>query len=553
MNKDTCLVVDVWEGSLEMDEAALKAAGVAGIGIRLNDMNGGHHKDGGFDKQWAEAAGFVRFPYFVYNPWVDGATNYAWLANNMPAGALSVAVDVEVRKTGYLPAVYAGEFEKFLQLANLKWKVIVYTAEWFLGALSKWPKMDYWWAQYPDPTRYFAGVTTWEELKTRLDNPVLLKPFNAGACPGTVKMWQFSGDFLILEGCLRDIDVNLFYGTVDELKAFFGSGGEVVVAEPVEPEPEPVVSAPLFIATVTTWLLNVRKDALASSVKVGSMFWGAKAAVYELAYEGTNVWGRTLTGWVALLYNGSYYTDWRKPVVSTNKIGYVLPRVLSYAGPAIIAGSDGPKQNHPTFALDASWQNFIKAQSFNREDVWALFSDQWVGPSKGLNGVGKLIYIPATWSFNVVSLTGNRANGWVEIVAIDMRKGVPAVGSVNHAATPTLVSRMTTTTKDGGWCDYPLKNGMPSPWVCLNDPILSLTGTLWIPEEFVTTSCVVGTTLNIRSGAGTSYAAVGQYTQGQVVEVFDVKNEGNNMWGKTDRGWICLRYGATYYSNWKIR
>jgi hypothetical protein len=235
MNKDTCLVVDVWEGSLEMDEAALKAAGVAAIGIRLNDMNGGHHKDGGFDKQWAEAAGFARLPYFVYNPWVDGAGNYVWLSQHMPADARSVAIDVEVRKTGYAPSTYAGEFEKFLQLAKLKWRVITYTAEWFLGALSKWPTMDYWWAQYPDPARYFGGVKTWDELKSRLDNQVLGKPFNAAKCPGTIKMWQFSGDYLILEGCLRDIDVNLFYGTSEECAAYFGGVG---LPEGV-PEPEP--------------------------------------------------------------------------------------------------------------------------------------------------------------------------------------------------------------------------------------------------------------------------------------------------------------------------
>lgn len=228
---ETCLVIDVWEGQLEIDEAALKANGVAGIGIRLNDMAGGHHLDTGFAKQWREAAGLVRFPYFVYNPWVDGASNFAWLAANMPAEARSVAIDVEVRKSGYPAATYAGELEKFLQLATRKWKVIIYTAEWFLRDLAKWPVMDYWWAQYPDQAKYFGGVRTWVELRQRLRIFGLDKPFNAAACPGQIRMWQFSGDYLVLPGSNRDIDVNLFYGSAAELAAYFGGDG--VITEPV--------------------------------------------------------------------------------------------------------------------------------------------------------------------------------------------------------------------------------------------------------------------------------------------------------------------------------
>lgn len=235
MRENTCLVVDVWEGQMEIDEAALKANGVAGMGIRINDMSGGHHMDTNFTKQWVAAKQFVRFPYFVYNPWVNGAANYNWLAANCPPEVRSIAVDMEVRYTGYSPNTYAGEFVKFLDLCKPKWKVIIYTAQWFLPYLSSWPKMDYWWAQYPDQTRYFANCTTWADLKTRLDNPILAQPFNASACPGTIKMWQFSGDYLILPGSNRDIDVNLFYGSPQQLSDYFMS-----VPEGTTPAPTPI-------------------------------------------------------------------------------------------------------------------------------------------------------------------------------------------------------------------------------------------------------------------------------------------------------------------------
>lgn len=223
MQKNTCLFIDVWEGQLEIDEAVLKENGVVGMGIRINDMSGGHHMDTNFWRQWNEAVDLIRFPYFVYNPWVDGTENYTWLLENVPPEIKTIAVDVEVRKTGYSAATYAQELAKFMELCKGRWKIIIYTAQWFLPYLSSWPKGDYWWAQYPSQEVYFEGVSTWDELKLRLDNPILDRPFNEKYIPGTLKMWQFSGDYLQLPGTLRDIDVNIFYGTEEELKRYINN------------------------------------------------------------------------------------------------------------------------------------------------------------------------------------------------------------------------------------------------------------------------------------------------------------------------------------------
>jgi aspartate 1-decarboxylase len=62
MKPNTCLVADLYEGSLEIDEPVLKANGVAGMIIRLNDMNGGHHLDTGFSNMspsWAGRGGWI--------------------------------------------------------------------------------------------------------------------------------------------------------------------------------------------------------------------------------------------------------------------------------------------------------------------------------------------------------------------------------------------------------------------------------------------------------------------------------------------------------------
>lgn len=213
------LGIDVWEGQLEVDEAILVQNNVKFMFVRLNDINGGHHKDENFDEQWSEAESLHRAPYFVYNPWVTGQQNFNWLLSNMPSNAKAVGIDIEVRKEGYSPAMYASEVDKFMRMAILHWNVVCYTGEWFLQYLSDWPNyVPYWWAQYP--LRFYprnAKHFTWDQL--RVDLQSFSGPSNASKCPGQIMIWQLSGDRLILPGNAKPMDVNVFFGDMD---AFFG-------------------------------------------------------------------------------------------------------------------------------------------------------------------------------------------------------------------------------------------------------------------------------------------------------------------------------------------
>lgn len=480
MKPNTCFVVDVWEGQLEIDEAALKAGGVAGMSIRINDMNGGHHLDAGFLKQWREASGFVRFPYFVYNPWVNGAENFAWLKSNMPAEAKSVAIDIEVKYANYPPATYAGEVNKFLELCKPLWKTIIYTAEWFLPALSKWPAVvDYWWAQYPSGSYYFPSVTTWEGLKVAVEK--LDKPFNVSKVPGALKLWQFSGDFLTLPGTTRKIDVNLFYGTEKELAAYFGSVDPGTTPEPVPVDP------------------------------------------------GTTP----------------------EPVPTAGSIGWLKPRYVP-SGPAIIVGSDAPKDNHPTIALGDSQQAWIKSLNHFDSDVWRLFTSPDVGPTKGINDNGKMIYIQAGWSGNVVKVL-ERRNGWVKVDSINLSGSLPNNAYINHKKTPWLVHRMTTVSKTGQFITYPARaNGSANQWDSLDDPLFSTSGEFWIPEEWVSMQATLNRSVNVRSGPGTTFAVVGGMPGGSKLSISSVAIDSqDNLWGSVAAGrWCCLRYFGAMYTDW---
>ncbi|MCJ7435180.1 MAG: phosphodiester glycosidase family protein [Anaerolineales bacterium] len=240
------LLVDTYE-SETIDEAALKTNNVSGMIIRLNHIEGGHHLDANFTTQWSETgkAGLLRIPYFVYNPWVNGQKNYDWLVKHMPYEAGAVMVDIEVIYYGYSPATYAAEVAKFFQLMGPRWNYMIYTGEGFLHLLSSWPKdADYWWAQYPNslypPT---SQKWTWDQVRAKVDT--LDGPYNAAKIPGRLKMWQASGDRLILPGSAKPIDVNVFPGTYEELKTWVNEKLVLPDPDPIDEHTKPYVGVEL--------------------------------------------------------------------------------------------------------------------------------------------------------------------------------------------------------------------------------------------------------------------------------------------------------------------
>ena len=137
------IVLDIWEGNDDLDVPTLKANGVAGMIVRLNDMNGGHHLDERFVKDWEIAKQFdTQTIYFVYNPWVSGRANFDWLVAHLPADfdGRRLMIDTEVKYPGYSPETYAKETGIFYALVAERFPQAIYTGEWFLPIVAKWPK-----------------------------------------------------------------------------------------------------------------------------------------------------------------------------------------------------------------------------------------------------------------------------------------------------------------------------------------------------------------------------------------------------------------------------
>jgi GH25 family lysozyme M1 (1,4-beta-N-acetylmuramidase) len=216
------LLVDVWEGNTSLDPETLCDAGVTGMIVRLNDMNGGHHMDARFDDNWETAQFFpCQTVYFVYNPWVTGSQNYDWLMDHLPwdFGKRRVMVDIEVTYPGYSPLVYRQQVNEFLHLVSLTNPVAVYTGGWFLDRLDAWPiNVDYWWAAYSTPLQL---CKSWENYKQSL-HLTNMQDFIKKS-PGPVRLWQATGDGCILPGFGgHAVDISVFPGNLEDLQIWFG-------------------------------------------------------------------------------------------------------------------------------------------------------------------------------------------------------------------------------------------------------------------------------------------------------------------------------------------
>jgi len=298
------IVLDVWEGNSEMDETKFAEGNVVGLIIRLNGMDGGHHLDTNFKKQWSESQNFNPSVYFVYNPWVNGQANFDWLNSNMPANCPTVFIDTEVRMPNYPPATYGTEYNKFIKLCKTKWHTVIYTGAGIMDMLTPWPtNVEYWWAAWPYPLYPSASTprinVTWDELRGYLA-PLTWPPFNSKSSPAAVKLWQCSGDRFIVPGSAHVMDINVFPGTAEEYKYWLGYTTSVPPTHPdicptcgqAWPQTTPPPATNVYYVNIT--LANVRSGPDGSYPIVGTISKNTEVTVTDVSIDyskiGENRW-----------------------------------------------------------------------------------------------------------------------------------------------------------------------------------------------------------------------------------------------------------------------
>jgi hypothetical protein len=274
--KQYVLGLDVWEGSGNIDEGIIKAAGVEFLIVRMNPSWGGLEYDKNFLSQWAECSGLKRAAYVVVSPLNVGHTftplEYVnWILAKKPPDCTIIALDVEVDAARlyndpfitpqYYSAFLAGIFAG-LHAAGVT--CIQYSGAWFYAMVKPWVKPDYifqWWARYmtavqPAVPRNAQGnlifpVSTWPVLMAKIAG-MSWTPLTTGfteAMTGRIVIWQVTSVF-VLPGCPynQPVDVNIMLRT--DFERIFGTSP--VVIPPVIP-PVLLTDAQVIAQLVSDW------------------------------------------------------------------------------------------------------------------------------------------------------------------------------------------------------------------------------------------------------------------------------------------------------------
>lgn len=141
---------------------------------------------------------------------------------------------------------------------------------------------------------------------------------------------------------------------------------------------------------------------------------------------------------------------------------------------------------------------------------------------------------PTTPTVNNITGTGNSTTpansqvGTVNTNTLNIRSSASTNGE--RVGQYTYGDRITILETSNGW------GRTDKGWVSLNYVTM---------QQSSSTATITGSTVNIRSGAGTNNGVVGAYNRGDSVTILETTTVGNTQWGRTDKGWISMDYVST--------
>ena len=243
--------------------------------------------------------------------------------------------------------------------------------------------------------------------------------------------------------------------------------------------PEQKPVASLFSGVVSGGTVNVRKEANASSEKVATYAKGDKVYISEVV-PGTKADGTTPAVWgkVSVTVDKKEVSAW---VCLTGNV------TLDSVNYEVISNTLNVRKGAGT-AHD-------KVDKLAKGTVVAISNLAFSGKN--------------LWGYSEVF------DGWMSLTSTYMKR-------TDGAAT------------DNGSNDTENTPNTPSTPNAPSTPDLSG----FVGKAVVTSNVKV----NIRSGAGLSYGVVGQLNAGDEITVYETQLSGGMIWGRIDKGWICLSY-----------
>jgi len=251
-------------------------------------------------------------------------------------------------------------------------------------------------------------------------------------------------------------------------------------------------TGPLFTGTVqVSDGLRIRSDAGTGYPVLGYLSNGAKVEILEKKTAGGIEWGRIDKGWISLEYvkadSDNTQTPDEKPAEKLTGTVHITSGTLNVRS--------GPSTGYGVVIL---LQKGAKVEILEQKTVGAT-----------------------VW--------GRIDKGWVSMDYILLDK--PSVEEPAEPSEPTTPPATEPEPTDPEPTD-------PEP----TEPEAS-EPTLPPEEKPVTGKIVLSSgTLNVRAGAGTSYAVVAYLGAGAKVEILEQKTVGATVWGRISKGWISMDY-----------
>lgn len=300
-------------------------------------------------------------------------------------------------------------------------------------------------------------------------------------------------------GCRGDEDPS-----GETVEATSATDPEVSIStEPTEP---PVPTVPATMGTIITGKLNIRADAGSGYDAVGSYLEGDRVEIQETKTVDGTVWGRTGKGWIGM---GYVRMDGTAPENSAenNIISDGKFAVLGYG--VVDLGSlnvrTGPGTEYTTVKEIPEGARYAYYQT---AEGWVRIADGWVS---------------TTYFYVEGSRAEDAANGTIITDDLNIRTGpstdFKSVGVYKKGDTVAILAQV-------------------DRWAYTEKGWISLFHVELTPPTYTTGTGTITSGLNIRKEPNAESEAVGTYTKGDTVTILEVNGE----WGKTDKGWINLKY-----------
>ena len=303
----------------------------------------------------------------------------------------------------------------------------------------------------------------------------------------------------------------LDYTNYDQVLA--GTAGDVSEEEKESADSEnlePVVAKGV-VANCSS--LRIRAGAGTNYEVVGALRANDPVNILEIVTINGMQWGRISDGWICLSYvqldSGDGFTAQTGKVINCSRLNVRAAPGVSSAKITSIANGTVVTVYEQTKVAGDAWGRI--------DEGWVHMDYIYLGNNSPSNGSGG--YLTGT-VYNTNVLRVRKAAG------------------VNHAQVGTLtegtVVIITETTKVGNTTWGKIDQG----WISLYYVKLD-SGT--VPVGAVTKT-VNTNSLRIRAGAGTNYECIGSYESGEQVVITDQTTVKGRVWGRTDKGWICMEY-----------